>query len=231
VNYEILENEQEAFNQQRRQLAEEHAGCFVVFKDEAVVSSAPTFDQAYRSALAEYGLDGNFLVAKASVGGSAFNAVGPLVGATWSVPTPMADYLEEHDEPVAEPVTGFLILDTGAQATCISLEAASQLQLRPTSIRQVFGSGGVQSSPTFRVGVEIAADRLADGSALRFEATVQGLAGLEGKARELQLEVGGEPARLIGLLGRSLLRHTAFCFDGEKGLYDFHFDPQAIQKD
>lgn len=59
-----IEREQAAFEAQLPALLSEHAGEYVVFHGEEPVSFFPTYDEAYRAGLAQFGLDEPFLVSQ-----------------------------------------------------------------------------------------------------------------------------------------------------------------------
>ncbi len=57
--------------------------------------------------------------------------VGPVIIAAWAVPQALAQALVAAGQPIPRPVEGLMLVDTGAQSTCISEAAAQALQLQP----------------------------------------------------------------------------------------------------
>ena len=58
-------------------------------------------------------------------------ALGPLVVASWSLPHRLVEKLQKQGRPVPQPVTGALLIDTGATKTSVSEKAAGDLALKP----------------------------------------------------------------------------------------------------
>ena len=65
--------------------------------------------------------------------------IGPYVPATWKIPPPLEQHLLSQGNAIPRPVAGHLLLDTGAERTCISLAAASSLGLAPISRQKGYG--------------------------------------------------------------------------------------------
>lgn len=61
-----LQMEQDAFDAALENLLRDHAGEVVIFKDERPVGFFASFDDAYREALARYGLDEVFFLSEVS---------------------------------------------------------------------------------------------------------------------------------------------------------------------
>ena len=61
---ERLEKEQTAFNEKLDAMLKNHAGEFVVFKDQNPVEFTTTFAEAYRTGIERFGLDEIFLVSR-----------------------------------------------------------------------------------------------------------------------------------------------------------------------
>lgn len=75
-----LEREQKAFNSQLDELMNEHAGQFVVFKDERPAGFYPTFNDAYVDALRRFGYGGGFLLSEVKIRGRVPLPVSYLIG-------------------------------------------------------------------------------------------------------------------------------------------------------
>ena len=59
-----LHREQSAFDAQLAEMLPEHEGEFVIFKDEQPVAFYGTYDEAYRNALDQFGLDEIYLISE-----------------------------------------------------------------------------------------------------------------------------------------------------------------------
>lgn len=62
--YPQLHLEQLAFDAQLADMLPDHAGEFVIFKDEAPIAFFQTYDEAYAEALARFGLSETYLISE-----------------------------------------------------------------------------------------------------------------------------------------------------------------------
>lgn len=81
TRYGSLEAEQEAFDSLLDGLMEEHAGQFVVIKDKEPVGFYPTFADAHKAALEQFGLEGKFLVSEVKKRGPELASISWTTGA------------------------------------------------------------------------------------------------------------------------------------------------------
>lgn len=157
-------------------------------------------------------------------------ASGPLIPGRWSLPKVLEDHLLAAGRPIAAPVSGMLMLDTGASRTCLSRQAAQELGLTPVRLQRSYGAGGVHESAVFRVRLTL---RLVDPSGateIYWEMEAQEIPDLEASVDHLKLTHGGAPVRLVGLLGRDVLRHTKLLYDGIVGRLEIKFDLDSINR-
>ncbi|HYM62753.1 MAG TPA: hypothetical protein VEZ11_17850 [Thermoanaerobaculia bacterium] len=152
---------------------------------------------------------------------------GPLLLGRWLVPQVIADALVEARRPVPASVIGALLLDTGATNTCISNRAANDLGLIPTRVQDGFGAGGRHRNPVYLARLEMT---IADEKAQQtfgWEQEVQGIPDLEKHAPGVAML--GEERAVVGLLGRDILRHARFLYDGPAGSLSFTFEVASLQ--
>lgn len=147
---------------------------------------------------------------------------GPLIHGVWSVPSYIQGALRAEGDPVPAAVRGLLLVDTGAAVTCISIDTAQRLRLRPTRLATGYGAGGEHTNPVFFAALAISS-HLPSESSLTWQGEVQGVPDLEKHSEELNLEVDGAPASITGLLGRDLLRAVSFQYDGRIGSLHMSF--------
>lgn len=159
-------------------------------------------------------------------GPGVLSAYGPLIVASWRVPQAVEDFLLSRGEEVPAPVTGALLLDTGATFTCISIKAADALGLKETRMAAGLGAGGDTLNPVFSAKLQIAM-LSPDGSSrtLLWELEAQGIPKLNEHFRGAY---SGQPMELIGLLGRDILSKTRFLYDGIAGHLALDFDLKAM---
>ncbi len=153
---------------------------------------------------------------------------GPIVYASWRVPEPLEAILQEAGKPVPSPVLGGLLLDTGAGKTCISENAAHDLGLNPIRLAKTYGAGGEYelSVVNARLGFRVSSSRSEHDVSFETEAQVIPL--LEAGGRQMGLRSGDTDIRLIGLLGRDLLRHAQVSYDGINGSFEISFDLASL---
>jgi hypothetical protein len=156
-------------------------------------------------------------------------AHGPLIMASWTVPTVVEEFLRSHGLDIPLPVTGAMLLDTGATNTAMSIKAADTLGLKATRMAAGFGSGGDTLNPMFNARLHITMANT-DGKArvLYWEREVQGIPKLEEHFRSNPLSYAGVQVELIGLLGRDILATTRFVYDGLAGSLKLDFDIKAM---
>jgi len=147
---------------------------------------------------------------------------GPLLRATWSIPSYIEDALRESGQSVPSPVSGLLLVDTGAVATCIAIHTAELLNLRPTRLATGYGAGGEHTNPVFFASLTI--DSTGSKRPLVWQGEVQGIPDLEKYGEDLGIEINGTSAHIVGLLGRDLLRHARLEYDGIAGTLEIHFE-------
>ena len=63
-NFAAIEAEQAAFDKLLDSMLSEHAGEFVVIKDQDPIGFFPTYSEAYETALDRFGVDADFLVSE-----------------------------------------------------------------------------------------------------------------------------------------------------------------------
>jgi hypothetical protein len=152
---------------------------------------------------------------------------GPFFFARWWLPSALAQTLAESGTTAPPPVGGVLVIDTGADSTCISVAAADQLGLKPTRIQAGFGLGGQTKSNVYfaRLELSIKAPSGAE-TILAWEQEVIGVPNLDN--RKITIE-GGRQVDVVGLFGRDILRHCVMMYDGQAGIVRVQFDLSAIK--
>jgi hypothetical protein len=162
---------------------------------------------------------------------------GPLVPAAWTIPETLEELYRKHGVPVPPPVQGFLLVDTGATSTCITMEAAAELQLMPRRISRSYGAGGLTENPMFWARLQIDIDNTQGAvTTAELDQEVAGIPGLEACYANLDVKfsrkLGNVPptkVRLIGLLGREFLRHATLLYEGSKGHARLTLDMDSFQ--
>jgi len=155
-------------------------------------------------------------------------AVGPLVGASWILPGVQLELLKQAGRSIPTPVSGHLLLDTGARSTCISQAVARQLGLKPIGKVKGFGAGGEHINDLVFARLQIAiSDHRGFTTLIWWEMPCQAIPEME---RHLGgIEINGQPVVVIGLLGRDILRVATVMYSGKNGTLEVTFDPNWIR--
>jgi hypothetical protein len=155
---------------------------------------------------------------------------GPLIIASWSVPDQYRAALLAAGRPIPPPVSGELLIDTGASSTCISQQAASELGLQALRLMPNYGAGGISQLPVFWVHLAISITDEKSGAmrTLEREYEAVGVPDLEKAMDPLNLGQGDRRVRLIGLLGRDIMRHATLVYDGPSARYELKFDLTGV---
>ncbi|GAB5547847.1 MAG: hypothetical protein SangKO_076070 [Sandaracinaceae bacterium] len=155
---------------------------------------------------------------------------GPLIGAELRVPNAIAEKLGKEGKPIPPPVLGHLLVDTGASSTCIAEDAAQQLGLKPVDVGKTYGAGGLHENNIYQVfiAMHIVDAKHQKTSTISNETRAMGIP----KLNNLQgvLHGNGQPVRLIGLLGRDVLKHATFVYRGSKGSIAIEFDMDSFHR-
>lgn len=155
---------------------------------------------------------------------------GPLVPCEWSLPQVLETHLLRAGRTLPQAVSGHLMFDTGASRTCISRRAATELGLTPLRLQESYGAGGKHESAVFRVRLLLQLVAGGEIIGLHYETEAQEIPDLEESIERFGLIHQGDDVRLVGLLGRDLMRHTRMVYDGTTGLFEVKFDLTSIKR-
>lgn len=155
---------------------------------------------------------------------------GPILFANWNVPGALRERLRTEGKPLPQPVAGGLQLDTGARRTCISEHAARDLELRPTRLARTYGAGGVDDLEVVRACLEFVDPGGEAPREISIETEALVIPGLEAGGAHLGLNQGGREFRLVGLVGRDLLQHVEWTYDGPRGAFAVKLDLVSLSE-
>ena len=125
-----------------------------------------------------------------------------------------------------------MLIDTGAVGTSMAQDVSEGLQLKAIRIQETYGAGGLHRNPVFEaiLGFSIQGKH---GNLLSLSGEIQamGIPRLQEYMRSLGLQTpDGFPSRMIGFLGRDLLRHATLTYEGSKGRFEFKLDLSTLQQ-
>lgn len=142
----------------------------------------------------------------------------------------LEEELARSGKQIPPAINGYMMIDTGAEKTCISDLAASQLGLIPTRTVRCYGAGGETTNAMVFARLVIG---IAQGPVQRvivWEQEVQTVRDLEKHPESRGLRVNDQPARLIGLLGRDILRRANVQYNGIEGKVHVTFDGSWLKQ-
>ncbi len=148
-------------------------------------------------------------------GADFLQSAGPVILASWWLPEALRRQLDAEGKTVPGPISGLLLVDTGASGSCIDDQVAHDLGLVPVRIGRSHGVHGEADVNVYNALLHIA---ISDGSAQKEylrEGEIRGVVGISDSYPEVDFQ--GEKRRLVGLLGRDVLRNTKFNYDGVNG--------------
>lgn len=163
-----------------------------------------------------------------TVGAENLATGGPIIFGSWGVPQALADALTAEGHDVPDPVTGAMLVDTGATSTCIAEHAAKTLRLNPIGVATGYGAAGKYENTIYfselRIGVQAGRRQ----TTYFWQQQAQGIPDLEQHGRQIGLRLQNQPVDYVGLLGRDILRHVRFNYDGVGGVIRFEFDIESL---
>lgn len=122
-----------------------------------------------------------------------------------------------------------MLIDTGATKTCMALDVAQELGLKPIRLEKTYGAHGLQESEVFHARLEVAFVGGGNQTSMKGDIDVKGVKDLGAFMNTLKLETSDMfPKRLIGLLGREWLRHGTLLYEGTKGRFQFTLDLSSL---
>lgn len=124
---------------------------------------------------------------------------GPILNIEISVPTTLANLWDKQGLQIPAPQPGVALLDTGASRSCVDREAIQKLGIPSIGIERVYTPQGNEEQQKFPVRLSF------PGSTLP---TVE-----FGSAYGSTLKEQG----LLALIGRDLLTHFSFIYNGPGG--------------
>jgi hypothetical protein len=123
---------------------------------------------------------------------------GPTVMVQIGLHAHLANKRQQHGDPIPPPVTGNAMIDSGATVTTIDSSVAQTLGLQPSGKVESVGIGGRSTGFTVACSVDI-----------------RGL--VVNIARAHCHDLTKYSKKLICLIGRDILRHMVFHYDGPAG--------------
>lgn len=132
---------------------------------------------------------------------------GPLLDVTIAIPNSLKELFEEKGETPPDPVSGKVLIDTGASRTCVDDTIVQSLKIQPIDTTKIITAGGMIQKELYPV--------------------ILGLPGTDFPHTEFTEVIGVDlnDAGIIALLGRDVLAHFICVYNGPEGTISLEWQP------
>ncbi|HLJ74661.1 MAG TPA: retroviral-like aspartic protease family protein [Thermoanaerobaculia bacterium] len=151
---------------------------------------------------------------------------GAMLSAVWSVPRSLAEQLTAAGRPIPSPVPCAILLDTGANNTCICASVAKRLGLGHLGERKSHTANGEIVSGSYRAQLELCNASTGE-PVISVELDVVAARNIAHAYKKVTRN--GSPVEVLGLLGRDVLRSTRMLYDGAAGVVVIEFRTEAAE--
>ncbi len=126
---------------------------------------------------------------------------GPVVNVEIQIPTVLSKKLQQQGKPLAQPIKGLCLVDTGASKTCVDATAVEGLGVSPMNKVQVQTPSGSTSQYLYPVRMSFPDTPL---PGIEFSSVIGSVLAAQG---------------IVGLLGRDVLSHFVLIYNGPAGMF------------
>ena len=149
--------------------------------------------------------DGEFRTGAGDPGPGGLIQAGPVLPVEVAVSSHLSKLLAEQGKDIPPPVSGFVLIDTGATRSCVDIDAISKLGVNPIGIVDLGTAGGKSQHYLYPAKFSF--------PAIRFEVEFSSLVGVDLKEQALA------GRQIIALMGRDLLSRCLPVYHGTKGSF------------
>lgn len=153
------------------------------------------------------------------------SSIGPLFNVAWGPSSVVEQAMISNGQTPPPPIAGQILVDTGADATCISQNVVDALGLKPSGQSQTFGVHGSQAANLYTAKLYMKINDQGEETEIFFERSAIAIPNL-GQHFHPTARWNGRPINLVGLLGRDFLSLVTMTYDGPKGKFriEVHLD-------
>lgn len=152
-------------------------------------------------------------------GAGALAHIGPaIINVVWTIPEALASRLDATGRAAPPGIRGPILIDTGAQHTCIDEGVAHRLGLNPIGQRPTAGVSGTQLNDVYYATLIVPTGKRGPRiEEMGMDGQVTSVPGLYETSSDVGMIQDGAPIGFTGLLGRDLLKRMRFVYDGPAG--------------
>jgi len=153
--------------------------------------------------------EGEFRAKGGEPGPGGLLKIGPILPGEVTIPSALAKLLADEGQQIPPPVSGFMLIDTGATRSCVDTEIVTKLGVKPIGIATLTTASGESKHNLYPAKLNF--------PPMTFGVEFGSLVGVNLK----QQTVGGH--QIIALLGRDLLSRCLLVYNGLKGSFTLAF--------
>lgn len=135
----------------------------------------------------------------------ALAGMGAVLAVEVNLPQPLIEFLGEQGKAIPAPSAGTALIDTGASMTCVDESVLATLGINPTGLVSLGTAAGPVERPLFPARIAFPEPKL-----------------VVDLSRVVAVDLRGQTidsSPLIALVGRDILHHCQFMYDGSGGFF------------
>mgnify|MGYP001055601102 CR=1 FL=1 len=149
--------------------------------------------------------NGEFRTGVGQPGPGGLIGVGPILPVEVAVPSALSKILAEQGQSIPSPVSGLVLIDTGATRSCVHIDVVSKLGVNPIGVIELATASGKSQHHLYPAKFNF--------PAIKFQVEFSSLVGVDLRAQS----IGGH--QIIALMGRDLLSKCLLIYNGTKGSF------------
>lgn len=149
--------------------------------------------------------NGEFRTSAGTPGPGGLRGAGPVLPVEVAVPSALSKLLAQQGQNIPSPISGFVLIDTGATRSCVHIDVVSKLGVNPIGIIELATASGKSQHHLYPAKFNF--------PAIKFQVEFSSLIGVDLRAQS----IGGQ--KIIALMGRDLLAQCLLVYNGTKGSF------------
>lgn len=147
--------------------------------------------------------NGEFRTEAGQPGPGGLAKFGPILPVELAIPSSLSRMLAEQGQNIPSPVSGFILIDTGATRSAVDINTILRLSVNAIGITNLMSASGESQHNLYPAKFSF--------PGLKFEVEFSSLVGVDLSRQS----IGGQ--QIIALMGRDLLSRCLLVYNGTKG--------------